>query len=856
MSSSLTQEVQHERGCSCAFVGSGGALSDFKRLVLLHREGTDKFLQSNSDLAASMLPALARVRSLVDVATSSTAQSAERAVAFYKVYSDYTKLIEMYLRDEKGWQSESFKAKNPGNRRAAFAFAGLTELMGRERAFICGILSLPEDAIKYLPTRAFADFVMCMTQQRHAMSSVRASAPPQLLALLTSGFKLQPKLHELHETLLQSFDVLALKREGLTIRLWWQLITCQINRMFALQTLYEKELCAFEMHDEPHTYTAVLPSVLERAEYLSPMRPRVEESSNFDEWSILPNSRSPLLHAVLLGADKSASPWSSEHSSPPSPLTSPRRSFGSKTVLTTAAQTNFTVGTAAGHRSIARPCASRDKVEKIPASVVKQALLLVADDNEFFEKLLARCAELMDGAAGVTPPDLDDAADNVRSCTVRSGRPFPSTEQNSQQSEKINHDEGSRGKMGEQSEKINHVKQIEQKTEVSAESPAEIPLVEPGDVRLRVPLFRDKFEEERAPLNANMISLDELALVRRIGKGGFSTTYAAHWKSGSNQHASPLLSSPCEANVAVKVASDVGDSLFQWKREVSALTRLYHPNIVRYFGFVEQPPTYCLVLELCHGGDLFERLKEPTPAGFVLHIATGIAAAMTYLHENNIIHRDIKSTNVLLDEDGMPKLTDFGVAVDLPDRTATSKTGVLTAETGTYRWMAPEVMRHEPYSASADIYSAGMVLYELVCHHVPFVGVESLQVAAFVALQDKRPPLPQGLPRILSVLLVRMWSKNRARRPRSSELYNELNKISQILTAEQHLWLDAANGNGVVSSSTSGIGLASPLPDLQPFNLDRTRGVGGAARVCLQNMLIRCTHVSANGTSDKDGESN
>ena len=128
----------------------------------------------------------------------------------------------------------------------------------------------------------------------------------------------------------------------------------------------------------------------------------------------------------------------------------------------------------------------------------------------------------------------------------------------------------------------------------------------------------------------------------------------------------------------------------------------------------------------------------------MLHIARGLASALAYLHSLRIIHRDVKSPNILMAAPTaasssasssssssallpVPKLTDFGVSRDLPD---SSRSNDLTAETGTYRWMAPEVLRHEQYSESADVYSWSLVVYETITHGVPFKGYESIQAAS------------------------------------------------------------------------------------------------------------------------------
>ena len=172
------------------------------------------------------------------------------------------------------------------------------------------------------------------------------------------------------------------------------------------------------------------------------------------------------------------------------------------------------------------------------------------------------------------------------------------------------------------------------------------------------------------------IKLDELQFRKRIGRGNAGTTYLAKW-SGQT--------------VAVKVAALSEMGLDGWKAEVDTLQRLHHPNVIRLLGSVynENPLTYCLVLEYCNAGDLSCALQSPTPPDFFIRVATDIANGMAYLHKRGVLHRDIKPSNVLLDGNVQTgeftsKVSDLGVATSYDEADPNR-----TAETGTYRWMAP-----------------------------------------------------------------------------------------------------------------------------------------------------------------------
>jgi len=123
----------------------------------------------------------------------------------------------------------------------------------------------------------------------------------------------------------------------------------------------------------------------------------------------------------------------------------------------------------------------------------------------------------------------------------------------------------------------------------------------------------------------------------------------------------------------------------------------------------------------------------------------------------NVIHRDLKPSNILLTELNRAKIADFGMSV--------SNTGQeLTGETGTYRWMAPEVIRHESYSSNADVYSFGLVLWQLITREVPFSTMTPVQ-AAYAAAGGERPLIPKNVPEPLRRIICACWHEDSYRRP-------------------------------------------------------------------------------------------
>lgn len=192
------------------------------------------------------------------------------------------------------------------------------------------------------------------------------------------------------------------------------------------------------------------------------------------------------------------------------------------------------------------------------------------------------------------------------------------------------------------------------------------------------------------------ISLSEITLDAPIGVGRSGQTYKAKWRG---------------ALVAAKVininrqhqganASLTDDILNEFYREVALVCRLRHPNVVLFLGASVNPPTYCLVFEYMQNGTLTDLMRSKKGGLPFFRLAKEIALGMNYLHLCSIIHRDLKSANILIDQHGTAKVSDFGLSCVYDLSAATE----LTAETGTYRWMAPEVIRHEPYTNKADMY--------------------------------------------------------------------------------------------------------------------------------------------------------
>ena len=236
---------------------------------------------------------------------------------------------------------------------------------------------------------------------------------------------------------------------------------------------------------------------------------------------------------------------------------------------------------------------------------------------------------------------------------------------------------------------------------------------------------------------------------RPIGQGGFGAVFEAKWK---------------KKKVAVKVC--LGNLLQNLSREIQILTALPpHPNVITFFGVAlsnDRINTY-IITELAPRGSLYDYLhvkkEEPSPdqsLAWALQVASGVQ----HLHSNNVVHRDLKSGNILLSFGLLGKVCDFGTARALGKTTKTN-------QTGTFRWMAPEVVANVEASINkmCDVFSYGMVLYEIYARKIPFDDIPSDALAGTAVIDGKRPPVPTTMPPFLHPLLQACWKEDPRQRP-------------------------------------------------------------------------------------------
>ncbi|MBL8251883.1 MAG: protein kinase, partial [Candidatus Competibacter sp.] len=183
-------------------------------------------------------------------------------------------------------------------------------------------------------------------------------------------------------------------------------------------------------------------------------------------------------------------------------------------------------------------------------------------------------------------------------------------------------------------------------------------------------------------------------------------------------------------------------------REGRLIAQLNDPHIITVYDIGSHDNIYYLSMEYIPGGTLQQRIREGLPLKDALAISRAIASALQYAHSRNIIHRDIKPQNILFRENGSPVLTDFGIAKTLGGNTIMTRTGL---SIGTPRYMSPEQIRGQAVDARADLYSLGVLFYEMLTGHVPYTAEDSFAVA-MMHVTSPIPELPPDLARYQPLL--------------------------------------------------------------------------------------------------------
>jgi tRNA A-37 threonylcarbamoyl transferase component Bud32 len=268
---------------------------------------------------------------------------------------------------------------------------------------------------------------------------------------------------------------------------------------------------------------------------------------------------------------------------------------------------------------------------------------------------------------------------------------------------------------------------------------------------------------------------EDIDVGQRIGGGGFAIVYEGRWEG---------------RHVALKTLFDprVSQELIQeFMDELHVMSALCHPNVVELFAANTRPPKLVIVMELCDRSlyQLLHQTKEPVDEVLGMRMATDVAAGLAYLHAQDppIIHRDIKSMNLLLTVDKTIKLCDFGLV-----------TTKVTAA-GTPAYMAPELLRSRPFSKKVDVYAFAIILWEIFQREVPWTGYAPMEVRSMV-LEGARPDVPRiDCPYMARGLMTRCWDPDPTNRPEFREVEREMREWTPPVN---HLaMLDSGHGDAL-----------------------------------------------------------
>ncbi|KAI3498763.1 hypothetical protein L1887_34545 [Cichorium endivia] len=282
-----------------------------------------------------------------------------------------------------------------------------------------------------------------------------------------------------------------------------------------------------------------------------------------------------------------------------------------------------------------------------------------------------------------------------------------------------------------------------------------------------------------------MVDLSKLFLGHRFAHGANSQLYHGIYKDEA---------------VAVKIIrlpdDDENEELGvrlenQFIREVNLLSRLHHQNVIKFVAACRQPPVFCIITEYLSEGSLraylhklednTDKEKESLPLEKVIKMALDIARGMEYIHSQGIIHRDLKPENILINKDFKLKIADFGIGCE------EAYCDFLADDPGTYRWMAPEMIKRKSYGRKVDVYGFGLILWEMVAGTIPYKDMTPIQAAFAVVHKNLRPSIPANCAPAMRALIEQCWSSQPDKRPEFWQVVKVLEEFESLIARNGNL---------------------------------------------------------------------
>ncbi|XP_022722455.1 serine/threonine-protein kinase HT1-like [Durio zibethinus] len=298
--------------------------------------------------------------------------------------------------------------------------------------------------------------------------------------------------------------------------------------------------------------------------------------------------------------------------------------------------------------------------------------------------------------------------------------------------------------------------------------------------------------ENRRPVEEWEIDLAKLDLRHVLAHGTYGTVYRATY---DNQDVAVKLLDWGEDGIATTAETAALRASFQ--QEVAVWHKLDHPNVTKFVGAsmgtsnLKIPPknpsadshnslpsrACCVIVEYLPGGTLKQYLirnrRKKLALKVVVQLALDLSRGLSYLHSRKIVHRDVKTENMLLDAHRNLKIADFGVA-----RVEAQNPRDMTGETGTLGYMAPEVLDGKPYNRRCDVYSFGICLWEIYCCDMPYPDLSFADVSSAVVRQNLRPEIPRCCPSSLANIMRKCWDANPEKRPEMDEVVRMLEAVN------------------------------------------------------------------------------
>ena len=259
------------------------------------------------------------------------------------------------------------------------------------------------------------------------------------------------------------------------------------------------------------------------------------------------------------------------------------------------------------------------------------------------------------------------------------------------------------------------------------------------------------------------IDISDLTYHEPLGHGGFGEVYRATWKSKDLGEVETAAK-----KILVTKSQGISEEL---ANEIRFLKTLKHSNIITYYGLALDSNHVVLVTEYAAGGSLFDYLQNKTelPSYLKAKWRKQAANGIKYLRDANVLHRDIKSPNLLITADLDLKICDFGISKDLTSTKTTDH-----PDRGSIKWQAPEIFKDCKLSPKADVFALGIVFWELETCEEPYKGDSIHHVMYKVGIEDKRPKIPETCPKAMTSLIQKCWHKKLGKRPTIDAVVDQL----------------------------------------------------------------------------------